>query len=193
MAGVRSLACLLAALPAAAAELHIHFSALERMLAEQVFTQEGRRYVKGTKSDKCSFAYLEKPKIGGSTGRLRIDARFTGRSAGDLFGRCVGVGDSFELTIAAAPVYQDGFVKLQDVVVDSHGRDSFYIRRVRRALARSLAADFRYKINDDARRMLEQNLNGAPYRQELDRFQVSALRITDKAVVLVVDFQLAVK
>ena len=44
-------------------ELQIQFSALERLLAEQVFTQEGRRYVRGGKSDKCNFAYLEKPRV----------------------------------------------------------------------------------------------------------------------------------
>ena len=45
---------LLMALPgcAGAVELHIQFGALERMLGEQVFTQEGRRYVHGSKANK---------------------------------------------------------------------------------------------------------------------------------------------
>jgi len=182
----------LLALPATAAELHVHFTALERVLASQVFTQEGRRYVKGSKATKCSFAYLENPKIGEVNGRVRIDARFTGRSAASVFGKCVGLGDSFNLTIAAAPVYQDGYLLLKHIEVAS-SRDSYYIRRVRRALAQSLAADFRYKVSDDAKRMLEQNQNGALYRQELVQFQVSQVRVTRQAVVLAVDFQLAVK
>ena len=37
---------------AAAVELHIEFGALERLLTEQVFSQEGRRYVHGSKTDK---------------------------------------------------------------------------------------------------------------------------------------------
>ena len=36
---------------AAAVELHIQFGALERMLTEQVFSQEGRRYVHGSKTE----------------------------------------------------------------------------------------------------------------------------------------------
>ena len=51
------------------------------MLAEQVFTQEGRRYVRGTKAAKCNYAYLEKPQMRGENGLLRIKANFSGRSA----------------------------------------------------------------------------------------------------------------
>ena len=46
-------------------ELHIQFGALEGMLTEQVFSQEGRRYVHGSKTDKRNFAYLEKPQVRG--------------------------------------------------------------------------------------------------------------------------------
>jgi len=62
-------------------ELQIQYNALERMLAETVFTQDGRRYVHGDKNNKCNFAYLENPRVSGDTGRLTIRARFTGRSA----------------------------------------------------------------------------------------------------------------
>ena len=62
---------------AAAVELRIQFGALERMLTEQVLSQEGRRYVHGGKANKCNFAYLEKPQVRGEGGRLRMKARFT--------------------------------------------------------------------------------------------------------------------
>ena len=73
-------------------ELHIQFGALERMLTEQVFSQEGRRYVHGSKTNKCNFAYLEKPQVRGEGGRLRIKARFTGRSALNFVGPVRGPG-----------------------------------------------------------------------------------------------------
>ena len=38
----------LAAFDAGAVEVHLQFGALERMLAKQVFTQDGRKYVKGS-------------------------------------------------------------------------------------------------------------------------------------------------
>ena len=61
----RAALLMLFAMNAGAVELHLQFAALERMLAEQVFTQEGRRYVRGTKQSKCNFAYLEKPQVRG--------------------------------------------------------------------------------------------------------------------------------
>src|SRR5215831_17178745 len=91
---------LLLAAQAAAVELHVQFAALERMLGEQVFTQEGRRYVKGSKDNKCSFAYLEKPQVRGQDGRLRMKARFSGRSMLNVAGLCVG------LVILALPIYK---------------------------------------------------------------------------------------
>ena len=45
------------------ADLEIRYSALERMVAAQMFTQEGRRYVRGNQATKCQFAYLEAPQI----------------------------------------------------------------------------------------------------------------------------------
>src|SRR3954447_3708957 len=113
---VRSIICAVAiATSASAVDIRIQFGALERMLAEQVFTQEGRRYVRGTKTDRCNFAYLEKPEVRGESGRLRMKAHFTGRSALNLVGQCVGMGDAFDAVITAAPVYKSGAVGLQEV------------------------------------------------------------------------------
>jgi len=44
------------------ADLEIRYSALERMVAAQMFTEEGRRYVKGNQAARCQYAYLEAPK-----------------------------------------------------------------------------------------------------------------------------------
>src|ERR1019366_6290019 len=72
-----------------AAELELRYSALERILAEQLFTVDGRHYVRGNPSTRCQFAFLEKPHIDSERFdkdqfRLRVKARFSGRSAFDL-------------------------------------------------------------------------------------------------------------
>src|SRR5215831_12507643 len=80
---------------ARAVELHLQYGALERMIAEAVFTTDGKRYVHNDKTNKCNFAYLEKPQIQGVDGHLKIRAKFTGRSALNVIGQCVGLGDAF--------------------------------------------------------------------------------------------------
>ncbi len=81
-----------------------------------------------------------------------IRAHFSGRTARNFFGKCVGLGDSFNAQIAAAPYYRDGLIGLREVRVDSIDRDGVYIRLVRSALAYSLEHDFAYRIFDDAKR-----------------------------------------
>jgi hypothetical protein len=178
---------------AQAVELHLSFGALERMLAEQVFTQEGRRYVRGDKSNRCNFAYLESPRIGAEAGRLRIRARFSGRSSLNMLGQCVGLGDAFDVVIDARPQYRGGAIRLADVIASSDAKTGFYIRRVCAALQASLARDFAYPLESTARNMLE-NAGAQPgYKREMRNFNVPEIRVAPDALVLVLDFQLAVK
>lgn len=163
------------------------------MLAEQVFTQEGRRYVRGDKSNRCNFAYLESPRVGAESGKLRIRARFSGRSSVNMLGQCVGLGDAFHVVIDARPQYKSGTIRLTDVIASSDGKTGFYIRRVCAALQASLTRDFAYPIENTARDLLENTGAQPGYKRELRNFNVPEIRVTPDAVVLVLDFQLAVK
>jgi hypothetical protein len=174
-------------------ELAIHFTTVQKLLARQVFTQDGRKYLRGTSATQCSYAYLQDPKIGGAGGLLNIKARFSGRSALNVFGACVGLGDSFDISIHAMPYYKDGFLRLKDVRVEGKGRDGFYIRRVCASMARSLYTQFSYPVIEEAKRILERHPSGEGYRQELIRFSVPAVWVSSEAVVLSLDFALAVK
>ncbi len=177
---------------AAAADLRISFPALERLLAQEAFTQDGKRYVRGSPQRKCDFAYLEKPRISGHDGRLVIRARFSGRAALDVFGRCVGMGDAFDLTLIGTPVFDRGALTIKDVQVESN-KDSFYIRRVRKALAQSLDKQIRYDVISAAKKMLTVPPGSGPYTTEVKDFRVPGVRIEADAVVLEVQFVLNVK
>jgi hypothetical protein len=163
------------------------------MLADQVFTQEGRRYVHGSKNAKCNFAYLERPHIESQDGRLRIHAKFTGRSAMNVFVGCVGLSDAFDLTITATPQYHDGNIMLRDVVVTGDSKSGYYIKRVCGVMASSLARDFRYPLATETRRILEDPGSQPQYKRELKSLSVPEIRVTGDALVLVLDFELTVK
>lgn len=178
-------ALLIAAAAARAAELELPYSTLERIIGEQLFTQDGRHYVRGNKTTRCQFAYLEKPHIDADGDRLRVKARFSGRSAVDVFGGCVGLGDSFDLTLTATPAANNGAIVFKEVNVATV-KNSYYIARVRTALARSITKDFKIDLRDRARALL------AP-AGELASFDLSAVRAAPGALVLVVEFRLVVK
>jgi hypothetical protein len=175
------------------AEVQLYFSALQRIMAEQVFTQEGRLYMRGDAKNKCNFAYLEQPVVAADNGRLLVKARFSGRSARSFFGKCLGMGDSFDVRISASPSYTNGMLALRDVKVESPGRDSFYIRRVRAVMSNSLAKNFKYSLERDAKRMFEQERPGAVYRQQLQRFDVREIRVLPDSILVVLDFRIAVR
>lgn len=192
-----ALLCMAIALaaPAFAADLELRYGALERLVAEQLFTQDGRRYVKGTPAAKCQYAYLEAPRfaaVDNAQGRLKISAKFSGRSSVDVFGRCVGLGDSFDLTIQASPVARKGVIAMDNVQVTTV-KDSYYIRRVRQALRDSFSTEFKIDVRDQAKKLLEQPRDKASYAQELASFDLSEVRVTPEALVLVVEFKLVVK
>ena len=189
----RALLLIAIAGPAAAVELHVQFGALERMLTEQAFTQDGRRYVKGTKTSKCNFAYLERPQVRGESGRLLIRAKFSGRNSLNMFGQCVGVGDAFDAVITALPLYKDGAVRLTEVKVTSDGKTGYYRRRVCTALESSLERDFQYPLAAEAKKTLEDPGGLPAYRRDVRKFNVSEIRVTNDAMVLAVDFELTIK
>src|SRR5262249_3556543 len=167
------------------AELELRYATLERIIAEQMFTQEGRHYVRGSKSTRCQFAYLEVPHLDNDNGRLRVKARFSGRSALDVFGGCVGLGDSFDLTLTAAPAAKNGAIVFNDVNI-STPKDSYYIRRVRVALARSISKDFKLELRDHPRKLLAD-------AGEISSFDLNEILTTPSALVLVIDVKLVVK
>ncbi len=176
----------------AGADLRIQFGALQRLLAEQAFTTEGRRYLKGTKATPCSFAFLEIPHIDGTPdGHLRIRARFSGRSALNVVGHCIGFGDDFDLTITATPYYQHGAIKLKDVRVDP-AKKGLYAGRVCKALSESLPEQFVYPAADEARRALETASSPSGYSRRVQRFEVTKLQVTADALVLTLDFELVI-
>jgi hypothetical protein len=194
----RALLLLLSLTCARAADIEIHYTAIRKILAQEVFTQDGRRYVKGSPAAKCSFAYLENPELHGENGSLILKARFTGRSAVGVFGRCIGLGDSFDVYITALPYYHNQAIGLKDVHVESRTpagapRNTYYVRRVCAALGESLRKQFEYRVGDQAKRLLEQTAPQAAYRQELLDFSVPQIRVMPDALIVTVDFRLAVK
>ena len=191
----RALLCLV--LPSVAwadVELHLAFRMLEKVVSEQVFTVEGRKYVRGSKTDKCTFAYLEAPRIGESGGRLIVRARFTGRSAMDFLGRCVGLGESFDVIILATPYADKTLLRLRDVVVEpADGRRSLYSRRVCDALTAELPRQMSFDIAPEAKRILEVPIPNFPFERRLSDLQVPWVTMTPEAVVVALSFRLRVQ
>jgi hypothetical protein len=176
-----------------AAELRIYFTAVQKILSQQIFTQDGRRYVKGTQKSKCGFVYIDNPRLAENNGWLSLKTRVTARTGWELFGACLGPGDSFDLAIEGAPYYQDGSIRMKDVRVMAVDRGTWYSRRIRDAFARNFPKYFEYKVLDDLRNTLEKGQPKGPYELRLGTFQVPRIRVLNDSVILELDFSLSVR
>lgn len=177
----------------AASELQLSFSAIQKILAAQVLTEDGRLYLRATPKERCNFAYLKDPQVGEDHGRLIVKAQFTGRSARNFLGVCIGPGDSFPLSFTAEPYYQNGSIRMRDVQVHVDAADGYYRSRVRTAFTASLTKEFHYDLQEEAKRLLEQPPPKAPYSQALTGFQILGVKVTPGAIVLSLDFTLAIR
>ena len=177
----------------AATEVELSYATLQRMLAKQLFSQDGRKYVRGNQNTKCSYAYLENPRVGEAGGRLRVESRFSGRSALNMFGTCVGMGDSFDLIILATPIYRSAAMHFKDVYVETRGRETFYSRQVRKALAQTLDSQLQWPIEGLARTILETPVTNPQVQKKLTRFDVTAITVQKESLLLTIDFRLQVK
>ena len=64
---------------------------------------------------------------------------------------------------------------------------------MRQKLGQSLEREFSYPVDADARRLLEETRPGTPYQLQVRDFGISQIGVTGEAVVLTLDFRLAVK
>jgi hypothetical protein len=178
---------------AEATELRVSHRVIQKALATMVFTDEGRKYVRGSRTSNCSFAYLENPEVDSDAGQMRIRARFTGRSGANLFGRCIGMGGSFPAVIRATPYFKNGQIRLKNVSMVSEGEDGFYTRGVCTTMPVSLEKDVRFDVLAEAKRLLEITPPNGLYKQDLQDFRVSDVRVNDEALILQIEFVLALK
>jgi hypothetical protein len=177
-----------------ALELEIRFPILERNLSKELFTQDGKRYVKGTPQSKCNFAYLANPQFGSRDGKLWIRAKFTGRSSLDVFGKCVGFGDSFDFEVLSNLTTKDGTLLLADPTVKVlKAKDSYYSRQVEKALQRSIGDAVKYPIREEIRKLLAAASAASPYRVTIGKVEIRQMTILKDSLLLDVDTRFVVE
>lgn len=176
-----------------AAEFEVSFQALERHLAKQVFTQEGRKYFAGANPKDCNFAAMENPRFSQQGDLLRIQTKFSGRRAWNLMGFCVGLGDAFDLTIDARPAYRNGSIFLDQVKVEPSVKDGIYARRAKQEIQRTLTRDFKYPLLDETRRIMAEQRGKIDFALDMPKFEVKSIVISSGSLVFDLDFRLTLK
>jgi hypothetical protein len=77
--------------------------------------------------------------------------------------------------------------------VETKGKETFYSRQVRNALAKTLDTQLKWPIEGLAKTILETATTTLSVEKKLSRFNVTAITVERDALVLTVDFRLQVK
>ena len=111
-----------------------------------------------------------------------------------MFGRCVGLGDSFDLTILATPYANQGAVLFKDVKADANGKRGFYLDRVIAQLQSTFASQFKLNVDAEAKRLLDfPQAPAGELSRKVDNFKLEGIQVIKDAVILKVDFHVIVR
>ena len=171
---------------ASAAEIVLERSAVDKLLAQTLFTNHGRFDLQ---RGACH-AYLEKPGVELKGGRIRIRSYLTARLGVESGGSCVGVGFASWTVVSGRPAAQGGTVKLVDLRVD--GVDDGAVRMVLESgLFPSLPRAIEFDVVKAVREMLQGNQ--AQLQASVDGFQIDSVRAEDDLLAIKFDFKLTAK
>jgi len=122
-----------------------------------------------------------------------VKAKFSGRSSVNVFGQCVGLGESFDATIRMTPYSDNTTLRLKDVEVTSGPRPGLYARRVCKALAETLPKVLIYDLAPEFKKALEAEQPGLPYKKSVDGLLVRSIRAGKDSLILDLGFRLLLR
>ena len=169
-----------------AAEIVLEHSAVDKLVAQTVFTNNGRHdLVKGP----CA-AYLDRPSIAIEGGRIRIRSHLTAR-VGVVDGRsCVGVAIASWTVVSGRPVARGASVVLTDLRIDQVDDPNLRLlvdSGLLAALPRAIELDMRQAV----RGMLQNN--SGSYQAEVESLTIDSVVAADDRLSIKFDFRLVAK
>lgn len=171
---------------AGAAEIVLEQSAVQKLVVEGLFKDNGRYYVQ---RGACS-AYLEYPTVTLNGGRIDIRTHMSGRFGADVGGNCVGVGLASWTVVSGSPSAQGTVVRLGDIRIDEV-EDSHTRLLLNSGLVPSLPSAVELDVLKAVRTML-QGTSGQ-IQADVQILNINAAGIADNKLSVRFDFKLVGK
>jgi hypothetical protein len=178
---------------AAAADVDLYFSSMEKMVEQEVLTDGGRLYLFGDGDSPCLSAFLANPKVSESAGKLMIRFDFSGSMAGQMGGDCIGLSEEFPLTVMGIPVYEDGWVYLQSVQFSGQSRTDIFNDKIMAFIDERLQKIFRHDVMGSVHLLIEENRSRIPFGVELRALDVPRIELHGDRLSLDLDFSLILR
>ena len=171
---------------AAAAEIVLEHSAVDKLVAQTLFSNNGRYdLVKGP----CS-AYLDRPSVAIEGGRIRIRSHLTAR-VGVVDGRsCLGVSIASWTLASGKPVARGGSVLLTDLRIDQVDDPNLRLL-VESGLLAALPRAIELDVRQAVRGMLQGN--SGQFQADVDTLAIDSVVAADDRLSIRFDFRLVAK
>jgi hypothetical protein len=170
-------------------ELTIHNTALQKMLMNELFVDEGRYHLLAQTA--CQYAYVDSPTVRLSQGRVRIKARVSAKVAMEVGDQCVGTrADVVQVAISAKPVFSGEKLVLTDIRLDEISNEGYRV-----LLQQFLASAIPRAITIDVREGLQRILadRQSTYDVLVDRLSVTDITAENDKLHLALTFALTAR
>jgi hypothetical protein len=169
--------------PAHAAEIALERSAIDKLVAQALYHQQGRLYlVRGA----CS-AWLEQPAVSLAQGRIRIRTRFNGRVGQPTAQGCSGQAFDTWVTMSAEPAAAGGIVRLQKLRIEKVDDPMLQL-----LLDAGLGATLPAAVELDVARAVQDMLSSAAtdIRGTVERLDIESVAVAEDRLTVRFDFRL---
>lgn len=187
-----ALALAVAARPARAIEIKVSTQALERTLNQQLFTDNGRYYLRGKPGSAC-YAYAEDPQVSLDGDRVIVHIKAHARMGTSLHGTCVGVGLNTEADVSVVPEAEGESIGFRDARIErlSESRElNFFLEPF---LSRKLPQQMKVNAAGLLRQLLSQSTQTTGYKIQLDNLKIHSMQVQGPALAVDFDGKLSVR
>lgn len=168
---------------ASGAEIVLEQTAVQKLIEQSLFKDEGRYYMKrGT----CA-AYLETPTVSLRDGRIFIRLHLSGRFGAAVGGTCIGVGLASWAVVSGAPSAQGPVVRLTGIRLDEV-QDSNTRLLLNTGLVPSLPSAIELDVLKAVKTMLQDA--GGQIQAEVQGLDIQAVSATNNKMSVRFDFKL---
>lgn len=169
--------------PASAAEIVLEPSAVQKLVMQGLFRDNGRYYLQ---KGACT-AWLENPAVTFSAGRIVIRSHLNGRLGIDTGMSCVGIALTAWTTLSGVPGAQGAIVRLADLRVDDVDDPN-----ARMLLNSGLVASLPGAIELNVLKSVQDMLQGASgqIQSEVQALTIQSVGVVDNKLSVRFDFRL---
>ena len=177
-------AALIAGAPARAAEIVLEPSAVQKLVVESLFRDNGRFYLQ---RGACS-AFLDSPAVTLTAGRVVIRSHLSARLGMDFGDSCAGVDLASWATVSGVPSAQGTAVRLGDVRIEDVGDANTRVV-LNSGLVPTLPAAFELDVLKAVRQMLQGT--NSQLQVDVQSLHIDSVRVVDNRLSVRFDFKVA--